>query len=179
VTASLGSFVLITGTTPIWVLCVVYFVMGAGMASVMAPVTEVVMSTLPRERAGVGSAVTNTVRQVGGALGVAVLGSVLSEVYRNGMHGPLSGFPAAVRDVASESLASTYAVAADSGRAGAALIVPANDAFVNAMHWAAGGSAIAAVLGALAVVRWLPGRTVPEVRTLTPAEAEASLVDAT
>jgi MFS transporter, DHA2 family, multidrug resistance protein len=179
VTASLGSFVLITGATPIWVLCVVYFVMGAGMASVMAPVTEVVMSTLPRERAGVGSAVTNTLRQVGGALGVAVLGSVLSEVYRNGMQGPLSGFPAAVRDVASESLASTYAVAANGGRAGAALIAPANDAFVNAMHWAAGGSAIAGLLGALAVVRWLPGRTAPEVKPVPLAEVEASLVDAT
>jgi len=154
-------------------------VMGAGMASVMAPVTEVVMSTLPRERAGVGSAVTNTMRQVGGALGVAVLGSVLSQVYRNGMEGPLSGFPAAVRDVASESLASTYAVAANGGRAGAALIAPANDAFVNAMHWAAGGSAIAGLLGALAVLKWLPGRTAPEVAPAPLAEVEASLVDAT
>jgi hypothetical protein len=179
VTASLASFVLITAATPIWVLCVVYFVMGAGMASVMAPVTEVVMSTLPRERAGVGSAVTNTMRQVGGALGVAVLGSVLSEVYRNGMEGPLSGFPGAVREAASESLASTYAVAANSGRAGAALIAPANDAFVNAMHWAAGGSAIAGLLGALAVLKWLPGRTAPEVKAVPLAEVEASLVDAT
>ena len=56
VTVGLASFVFITGATPIWVLCVVYFVMGAGMASVVAPTTEVVMSTLPRERAGVGSA---------------------------------------------------------------------------------------------------------------------------
>jgi DHA2 family multidrug resistance protein-like MFS transporter len=137
------------------------------------------MSTLPRERAGVGSAVTNTVRQVGGALGVAVLGSVLSEVYRNGMAGPLSGLPAAVRDVASESLASTYAVAANSGRAGAALIAPANDAFVNAMHWAAGGSAIAGLLGAIAVLRWLPGRAVSEPAVVPLPEMEARLVDAT
>jgi hypothetical protein len=95
------------------------------------------------------------------------------------MQGPLSGFPAAVRDVASESLASTYAVAAGTGRAGAALIIPANDAFVNAMHWAAGGSAIAGLLGALAVVRWLPGRTAPKVAAVPLAEAEATLVDAT
>jgi len=104
---------------------------------------------------------------------------VLSEVYRNGRQGPLSGFPAAVRDVASESLASTYAVATDSGRAGAALIAPANEAFVNAMHWAAGGSAIAALLGALAVMRWLPGRTGPEAKAVPVAEVEATLVDAT
>jgi Na+/melibiose symporter-like transporter len=65
------------------VLCVVYFVMGAGMASVVAPTTEVVVSTLPREQAGVGSAVSSTMRSQR-ALGIAVLGSVLSEVYRSG-----------------------------------------------------------------------------------------------
>ena len=79
----------------------------------------------------------------------------------------------------SGSLASTYAVAANSGRAGAALIAPANDAFVNAMHWAAGGSAIAGLLGALAVLKWLPGRSAPQVTPVPLVEAEASLVDAT
>jgi MFS family permease len=171
--------VLLSATTPIWVLCVVYFVMGAGMASVVAPTTEVVMSSLPREKAGVGSAVSNTARQVGGALGVAVLGSVLSQVYRAGMEGPLSTFPAAVRDVASESLAATYAVAADSGPAGAALIDPANGAFVHAMHWAAGGSAIAALLGVVAVLRWLPGHSIRQPAVVPLPEVEARLIDAT
>ena len=82
----------------------------------MPPATDDDHVSLPREKAGVGSAVSNTVRQVGGALGVAVLGSVLSAVYRSGMQGPLSGFSGAVRDAASESLAATYAVAADSVR---------------------------------------------------------------
>src|SRR5215212_7566936 len=116
--------------------------MGAGMASVIAPTTEAVMSTLPREKAGVGSAVTNTVRQVGVALGVAVLGSVLSQVYRGVMEGRLIGLPPGLRDAAAESLAATYAAAEQIGPSGAALIDPANSAFVQAMHWAAGGSAI-------------------------------------
>jgi len=131
-------------------------VMGAGMANVMPPTTEAVMSTLPPERAGVGSAVSNTVRQVGGALGVAVLGSLLSQVYRSEMAGHLVGYAATVRDAASESIAATYAVAAKAGPAGAALIAPANSSYVQAMHWAAGGSAIAALIGAIAVLRWLP-----------------------
>ena len=63
------------------------------MANVMPPATESIMSSLPREKAGVGSAVSNTVRQVGGALGVAVLGSVLSAVYRGRTRGDL-GRPA-------------------------------------------------------------------------------------
>jgi DHA2 family multidrug resistance protein-like MFS transporter len=179
VTVGLAAFLFMTAATPIWVLCVVYFVMGAGMASVVAPTTEVVMSSLPREKAGVGSAVSNTVRQVGGALGVAVLGSVLSEVYRGQIAGSLTGLPAAARDAASESLAATYAVAANSGRAGAALIAPANDAYVQAMHWAAGGSAIVALLGMIAVLRWLPGHSAKHAVVVPEAEVEARLVDAT
>jgi EmrB/QacA subfamily drug resistance transporter len=179
VTAGLAAFILISETTPIWVLCLVYFTMGAGMASVMAPTTEAIMSTLPREKAGVGSAVSNTVRQVGGALGVAVLGSVLSQVYRNAMEGPLSGFPAGVRDAAGESLAATYAFAADSGPAGAALLDPADGAFTHAMHWAAGGSALAALVGVVAVLRWLPGQPVRHAPLESVPEIEARFVEAT
>ena len=51
------------------------------MGMTMAPATESVMGSLPREKAGVGSAVNDTTRQVGGALGVAVIGSVVSSVY--------------------------------------------------------------------------------------------------
>ena len=177
VAASLGAFLLIGETTPIWVLGALYFVQGAGMGSVMAPVTEVVMSSLPREKAGVGSAISNTVRQVGGALGVAVLGSVLSQVYRNGMEGPLAPLPEAAREAASESLAATYAVADSSGPAGAALLGPANAAFVDAMHWAAGGSAIVALLGVAAVVRWMPGRAIRRTPELVEAEETALVTE--
>ena len=178
VTVGLGSFLLITAGTPIWVLCAAYFVMGAGMASVIAPTTEAVMSTLPREKAGVGSAVSNTVRQVGGALGVAVLGSVLSQVYRGSVEGALAILPPGVREAASESLAATYAVAADAGPAGLAVLGPADDAFVHAMHWAAAGSALAALLGMLAVLRWLPRHPITHTPAVADADAEARLVEA-
>jgi MFS transporter, DHA2 family, multidrug resistance protein len=176
VAVSLGAFLLLTETTPIWVLCALYFAQGAGMGSVMAPVTEVVMSSLPREKAGVGSAISNTVRQVGGALGVAVLGSVLSQVYRGAMEGPLAAFPAGAREAASESLAATYAVAAQTP-GGAVLLDPANSAFVQAMHWAAGGSALVALLGLAAVLRWLPGTAVRRTPQVVEAEREAVAVD--
>ena len=55
--------------------------MAAGMGMTMAPATESVMGSLPREKAGVGSAVNDTTRQIGGALGVAIIGSVVSSVY--------------------------------------------------------------------------------------------------
>ena len=82
VTAALISYQLLNVATPIWVLAVAFFVQGAGMGLVMPPATEAVMSVVPRERAGAGSALTNTARQVSGALGVAVLGSILAQAYR-------------------------------------------------------------------------------------------------
>ena len=107
-------------TTPIWVLIVLTFVQGAGMANVMPPATESIMSSLPREKAGVGSAVSNTVRQVGGALGVAVLGSVLAAVYRERdrrrRRRRCRRRPAAA---ASESISGAYGVAERAGPAGA------------------------------------------------------------
>ena len=56
--------------------------MGTGMGLTMSPATNAIMSAVPREKAGAGSAVNNTVRQVAGALGVAILGSILAVVFR-------------------------------------------------------------------------------------------------
>ena len=52
--------------------------LGIGMGLAMAPATDSIMGSLPREKAGVGSAVNDTTREVGGALGVAILGSILA-----------------------------------------------------------------------------------------------------
>jgi MFS family permease len=71
-----------TETTPQWIIEIIMFAMGAGMGVTMAPATTAIMSAVPREKAGAGAAINNTVRQVAGALGVAVLGSILAVVYR-------------------------------------------------------------------------------------------------
>ncbi|WP_256090974.1 MFS transporter, partial [Streptomyces griseus] len=102
VAAGLASFALFDAGTPVWVMCLVFFVQGTGMAHIMPPVTVAVMQALPREKAGSGSAINNTFRQVGGALGIAVLGSVLSTVYRGDIEGHLGAVPAGARDVAGE-----------------------------------------------------------------------------
>ncbi|BCJ29912.1 MFS transporter [Actinocatenispora sera] len=172
VAISLAGFTQLDADTPLWVLEVLFFVQGVGMANVTPPATEAIMSVLPRERAGVGSAIGNTVRQVGGALGVAVLGSVLASVYRGQITPHLTGLPDAARATAAESLPATDGVAAAMGPAGRALIEPANQAFLSAMHAAAAGSAIVAVLGAVVVLRWLPGRYTAQHRHV-PAQRSA------
>ncbi|WP_250009695.1 MFS transporter [Actinoplanes sp. M2I2] len=158
VAAGLGVWLFIGQDTPIWVVGAAFFIMGTGMANVMPPATESIMAALPREKAGVGSAVSNTIRQLGGALGVAVLGAVLSSVYRGNLGTATDGLPAEAAEAARESISGAYGVAEQAGAAGPALISQANAAFLDAMHYAAIGSMVFAVLGALVAFIWLPGK---------------------
>jgi hypothetical protein len=148
---------------------VIFFIQGAGMGSVMPSATEAVMSVVPRERAGSGSALTNTSRQVGGALGVAVLGSIVAQVYRDQLSPHLAALPAAARSAASGSITATQAVASRLGPAGAHLDGFANTAFVHAMHVTTVISAAITLAGALVVLAWMPGR-----RDAAVAEAPAA-----
>jgi EmrB/QacA subfamily drug resistance transporter len=174
VTVGLSGFAFVGANTPIWVLIVLTFVQGAGMANVVPPATESIMSSLPREKAGVGSAVSNTIRQVGGALGVAVLGSMLAAIYRGEIGDAVSGLPEPERAAASESISGAYGVAAHAGPAGPALVDAANDAFVNAMHWAAGGAALVAFASIFVALAWVPKRANPHYDGPPPVDAGSS-----
>ncbi|WP_441246392.1 MFS transporter [Kitasatospora sp. McL0602] len=160
------GYLLLGVSTPIWVLVVLGFVMGAGMAHVMPPVTVAIMGSLPREKAGAGSAINNTFRQVGGSLGVAVLGAVLSTVYRDGIADHIAQLPAALRDKAGESLEATLAIADHTHDA--ALVAPAQDSFIHAMHVVAGLSAGITAVGMLLAWLLLPGRVQPEAAPAAP-----------
>ncbi|MFC5219104.1 MFS transporter [Streptomyces coerulescens] len=155
---TLAAFATFEADTPIWLLEVVFFFMGAAMAHIMTPISVVIMQALPREKAGSASALSNTFRQVGGALGIAVLGSVLSTAYRTDIEDRLTALPAGVRHTAGESIEATLGIADKLGPRGEALIGPAHDAFLHAMHITALWGAGIAVLGAVVVALFLPGR---------------------
>ncbi|MER6851105.1 MULTISPECIES: MFS transporter [Streptomyces] len=159
IAAMLAAFATLEADTPVWLLEVYFFLMGTGMAHIMTPTSVVIMQALPREKAGSASALSNTFRQVGGALGIAVLGSVLSTAYRNGIEGDLGQVPAGLRHTAGESIEATLGVAEKLGPQGKALVGPAHDAFLHAMHVTALWGAGVAVLGAVVVAVYLPGRT--------------------
>lgn len=171
VAVSFAGYHFVSAQTPIAVVMVLLFLQGAGLANVIAPATESIMSTVPRERAGAGSAVNTTARQVGGALGVAVLGSILAASYRSGITPALSGISPGLREQAAESIGGTQLVAEQlpAGTADA-LTAASTQAFVDAMHTTALGSALVAVLGMLVVLRWLPGRT--PASPVAPAEPQ-------
>jgi len=148
-------------------------VLGIGMGMAMAPATDAIMGSLPLEKASVGSAVNDATRITGGALGVAVLGSVLSSGYRGGMEDAVAGMPAPAAEAAQESLAGGLTAAAQAGgEPGRQLLLAAHDAFLAGMHTAAIVAGVIAVGGSLVALLWLPAR---EART-EPEAAERELV---
>ncbi len=140
-------------------------VLAIGMGLVMAPATEAVMGSLPPEKAGVGSAVNDTTREIGGALGVAVIGSLVSTAYASSMAGSVTGLPAPAQQAAEESLGAALMIAQQMGSAGAGLADAARQAFVDALGnglvVAAAVAAVAAVIVAIA----LPARAHDAVST--------------
>src|SRR5829696_7674617 len=131
-------------------------VLGLGMGLAMAPATESIMGSLPRDQASIGSAVNDTVRQVGGALGVAILGSVLSSRYSSDMDDAVRELPAPAAHAASDGLAGAVHVAAQTGNDG--LVASANHAFVAGMSTAAWVAAGVALAGAVIAFVALPSR---------------------
>jgi predicted MFS family arabinose efflux permease len=170
VACSLAGYHLLGTSTPIWGLELAYLLQGAGMGLVMPPATEMVMSVVPRERGGAGSAITNTCRQVAVALGVAVLGSVLAQAYRLRLTPYLSVLPARARAGATISIAQTQQLALQLGSAGHRLLLAASSSFVDAMHVTSLISIVIAVAGAVAMAVWMPGRRAAGPAARLPGE---------
>ena len=92
------------------------------MGFAMSPATEAIMGSLPRAKAGIGSAMNDVVRELGGTLGVAVLGSILASGYGSGMDDATAGLPHAAAEAAGDSVGAAHEVGAQlGGGAGAKL----------------------------------------------------------
>jgi hypothetical protein len=124
------------------------------------------MGSLPRAKAGVGSAMNDTTRQVGGALGVAIVASVMSSLYVDRLGRVLDGRPVPdeARSLIEDSLGGALAVAERlPAELGEQLSTVAKDAFMVGLHRGVLVAAGAALLGAVVALIWLPARgTNPE-----------------
>jgi EmrB/QacA subfamily drug resistance transporter len=138
--------------------------MSTGMGVAMTPATDSIMGSLPREKAGVGSAVNDTTRQVGGALGVAVIGSIVASRYGSDVGSLLRGKPVppnVARLVKHQVGAAIEVANRIGGPVGAMLAQHARNAFVAGLHEGVLVGALAALLGAVIAAVWLPSRPVP------------------
>ena len=131
---------------------------GAGMALAGAPATTAIVSSLPRSKQGVASAVNDVSRELGGALGIAVLGSLMNGVYRTEMAEPTGGLPPGAGEKARGSLAAAQQLGEQLGPQGQQLLLHAQTAFLHGFTRGLVGGAALLLLGALFVAVRAPGR---------------------
>jgi len=160
-------------------LAIAVAIMGAGMGLVMAPASNTIMTTVPAHQAGAGSAINDTIREVGGALGVAIVGSLSAAVYRSHLTSLLAGahVPAAMTHVATGSVAAANAVGTQVGGAGGhQLVAAAHSAFVTSM--ADGMRVAAAVVALSALASFFALATGRPRRSAAPAPAAGPVTEA-
>lgn len=138
---------------------------------VIGPVTAALISDLPLEQAGAGSAVTNTVRQTGSVIGIAVGGTIMSIMYRRAIEPSLEGASGPVQDQARVSAEQARHVAATIHQP--SLARAADDAFIHAMHVGAGWITAVVLLGAVVLLITLPAAGKKKAPTPQPDREEA------
>ncbi|MEZ5230399.1 MAG: DHA2 family efflux MFS transporter permease subunit [Acidimicrobiales bacterium] len=148
--------------------------LGAGLGATTAPATESIMGSLSVDKAGVGSAVNDTTRELGGTLGVAILGSVFNSLYSAGIESgtAVAQLPVAAQEAVKESIGAARFVANDLGAAAPAFMTDVNSAFIDGMAMACYLAAGVTLAGAMFVLRFLPARSGEAAASETAGRAE-------
>ena len=150
----------------------------SGIALAMSPMTAAIMSAVPPRRAGAGSAMNDATRELGAALGVAVLGSVAASRYTASLGHALTGLSSSARSAARASIAGALHVAAGlHGPAAHTLASAAKSAFVDGVHLAAIAGAVLAAVAAFATYRRLPHQLAHEGALHGPVEAVEEIAE--
>ncbi|MEV4869766.1 MFS transporter [Streptomyces syringium] len=168
---TIGGYAFLGLHTPLVWIEILLLVQGLSVGMVIGPVTAALISDLPLEQAGAGSAVTNTVRQTGSVIGIAVGGTIMSIMYRRAIEPSLEGASGPVRDQARVSAEQARHVATTVHRP--SLAQAADQAFIHAMHVGAGWIAAVVLLGAAVLLITLPAAGKKKAPTPEPDCAEA------
>ncbi len=157
---SIALFALLTLHTSYLETASILFLLGFGLGITMVPATTAIMNSLPLNRAGVGSAATDTAQETGNALGVAILGSILSATYHTTMDAtPLvQALPTPLRALVRDSLGSATVLVAHMGADGKAILALAQSAFVQAIAPTVLIGAAISFCGALIALLFVPRR---------------------
>ncbi len=144
-------------------------ILATGIGMCTAPTTSAIMGAVPDEKQGVASAVNDTSREMGGALGIAVAGSILAGRYTHELAPRLADFPAPVRGPAGDSLAKAVELAARLGPQGSQLATLSKTAFLTALHASTITLAVIVGIAAVLIALWAPGRDGRQLRFLRRA----------
>ena len=144
---------------PYWPLGLWFFSIAVAMGWIMGPATDSVMGAVPEEKSGVASAMNDVTRQVAGALGTAVIGSLITSLYGSRISDSVVALPEQARTAAEDSVGQANAVAAQlPADQGQSLMEAAADAFTSALGIGFTVAGAAALIAAVVVRRWLPDR---------------------
>jgi DHA2 family multidrug resistance protein-like MFS transporter len=171
-TAMLASLSL-DGDGSLVLIAVASVVISLGLAPVITLATELIVGSAPPEQAGAATGMSETSGELGGALGIAILGSIGTAVYRGEVADRIpSAVPAAAADAARDTLGGALAIAQTlPGEIGAALVAVAQTAFLDALRFVAVVSAVGAVVTAVvaAAALWrVPARAEPSAGDAGP-----------
>ena len=149
--------------TEYWIIGLTFFCMAFGMGNVMAPSTDSVMGAVPEANAGVASAMNDVTRQVAGAFGVAVMGSVMNTVYSGRMDIAVTGLPSEAASAARDSVGAASKIASMlPAEVGVRLADAARSAFSDALGVAVLVAAGVALAGSVFIVKLMPPRHLPK-----------------
>lgn len=151
-----------------------FLVTSTGIGLCVAPTTSAIMNAVPTEKQGVASAVNDTTREVGAAVGIAVAGSVLAAKYTDSMTTGLAAFPEQIRGPATDSLANALEIAKQLGPQGPALVDLAESAFLDAMDLSLVVVSAVLVVAAVFVAVWAPGRSGQQSKWVTRSMSGSS-----
>ena len=179
--ALLASILAWTPDMPYWPLGLWFFGCAVSIGWIMGPATDSVMGAVPEEKAGVASAMNDVARQVAGALGVAVIGSLVGSLYATRVEDATAGLPPGPAAAASDSVAAAVAVGEQlPGSTGTALTHAAAGAYTDALGLGLLVAAGVAFAGVVLVSRFLPAkhRDAAAPRVATPPVADATVAEA-
>jgi EmrB/QacA subfamily drug resistance transporter len=172
--SAFGWIALSTVNEPYLAIAAQMLIMGFGLGITTTPATESILSVLPPAKAGIGSAVNDATREAGGALGVAVIGSVYSSVFvHHLLASPVATLPAAALDTARTSVGAALAVA-QRAPGSAHLIQAVTGSFMSALHVACVVVAGVCWVGAVGALR-LPGRLEAAASTTTARLSDSAV----
>jgi EmrB/QacA subfamily drug resistance transporter len=176
VTISLLALSFLQRDTPYWLAIIPFCTMSGGIGFTMPPATESVMGSLPRDKAGVGSAVNDTTRQMGGAVGVALIGSVVSSIYSSRVSSAASrfGVHGAALSEARSSLGGGLKVAASLTDNAGGFANEVKSAFVGGLSSGLRLASVFVIFAGFVVWRYLPARAPGEdlLPAATPEELQ-------
>ena len=166
-TVALAMLTQVGGTIGLPIVVSASLVISLALSPVFSLTTELIVGSAPPERAGAASGISETGAELGGALGIAILGSLGTAIYRSALSSQLpAGFPSEAEKIARDTLGAAVGIAEQlPDGLGLALLEIARDAFVQGLHLAAAISAAIAIGAAIMVMvllRGAPARSGPE-----------------